>query len=311
MDLFPEEGYTPELPALAFSSEVWKARAFNEPILALESAVITHGLPRPYNLELALAVEDEARRRHVTPATIAAMDGKVRIGLTRAELERLANATQTRKVSRRDFGLALARGELGGTTVAATLVASRLAEIRVFATGGIGGVHRGDPFDVSADLPELARSPLIVVCAGAKSILDLPATVEHLETAGVPVIGYRTREFPAFYSAESGLPVTESVDSVAEIVQIAQAHWSMKLDSALLVVQPPPPEAALPRQQVEEAIRQALREAEQQGIRGSRVTPFLLGRVAELSGGDSLRANLALLKNNAALGAEIAGGVAE
>ncbi len=311
MDLFPEEGYSSELPALAFSSEVWKARAFNEPTLALESAVITHGLPRPHNLELALAVEEEARRLQVTPATIAVMDGKVRVGLTRAELERLANAEQTRKISRRDFGLALARGEMGGTTVAATLIAARLAEIRVFATGGIGGVHRDAPFDVSADLPELAHSPLIVVCAGAKSILDLPATLEYLETLGVPVIGYRTREFPAFFSAESGLPVTESVDSTEEIVKIARAHWSMKLESALLVVQPPTAEEALPRHQGEQAIRQALGEAYQQGIRGAAVTPFLLSRVAELSGGDSLRANLALLRNNARLGAEIARSMAE
>jgi pseudouridylate synthase len=306
MNLLPEkQPAIPQVP-LVFSLEVWQARANEAPLLALESAVITHGLPRPHNLELALALEEESRSLGVTPATIAILDGSVHVGLTRAEIERLANAPQARKISRRDFGIALAGNETGGTTVAGTLIAARLADIQVFATGGIGGAHRDAPQDVSADLPELARSPLVVVCAGAKAILDLPATLEILETLGVPVVGYRTGEFPAFYSVESGLPVNATVASAAEIVRIARAHWSMGLESAVLVVQPPPPEAALPREAVEADIRQALEDARRLEIRGAALTPFLLARVGQLSGGASLRANLALLRNNARLGAEIA-----
>ena len=195
------------LPAsLHFSPDVTRARRMNLPMLALESAVITHGLPHPENLELAFAVEEETREAGVTPATIAVVDGKLHIGLSAEELERLASTTSDRKISRRDFGIALARGQNGGTTVAGTLIAASLAGIRVFATGGIGGVHRDAPYDVSADLPELARQPVLVVCAGAKAILDLRATVEYLETAGVPIIGYRTPEFPAFLLAGAGCP---------------------------------------------------------------------------------------------------------
>ena len=288
------------------SPDVARALRGGHPLVALESAVITHGLPRPENLRLAQALEQMVREQGASPATVALLDGKVHVGLSETELERLANEDGARKISRRDFSIALARGENGGTTVAGTLIAARQAGIRVFATGGIGGVHRNAPFDVSADLPELGRSPLVVVCAGAKSILDLPATLEVLETMGVAVLGYQTDDFPAFYSASSGLPVNVRVESAQDVVRIARAQWQMGLESALLVVQPPPAEAALAEEQVEEAISAALAEAEQNHIRGAAVTPFLLERVSRLSGGASLQANLALLENNARLAARIA-----
>jgi pseudouridylate synthase len=303
MNIFPK--------SMSFAPEVAAALQSGQPVLALESAVITHGLPRPHNLELALALEQVSRLEGVVPATIALLDGKVRVGLSRQELEHLAQSageisSPARKISRRDFGLALAQKVPGGTTVAGTLIAARAAGIRVFATGGIGGVHRDNPVDVSADLPELGRSPLVVVCAGAKAILDLPATLEYLETSGVPVIGYQTAEFPAFYSRESGLRVDATVQTPQDVVDIAQEQWRMGLEGAILVVVPPPMEAALPAGQVEQEIRQALLEAAQQNIRGTAVTPFLLARVGELSHGSSLQANLALLKNNARIGAQIA-----
>lgn len=276
------------------------------PVVALESAVITHGLPRPENHLLAQALEQEVRAQGATPATIALLDGKVHIGLTAEELERLAYEDNTRKISRRDFGIAITRHESGGTTVAGTLIAASIAGIRVFATGGIGGVHRNAPFDVSADLPELSRSPLVVVCAGAKSILDLPATIEVLETMGVPVIGYGTDEFPAFYSRESGLPVNVRADTPEEVAGIARAQWDLGIQSGLLVVQPPPADASLPREQIEQVIQQALTEAGENKVSGSAVTPFLLDRVSKLSGGASMHTNLALLRNNAQLAAQIA-----
>jgi pseudouridylate synthase len=286
--------------------EVAQALAANQAVVALESTVITHGLPRPQNLELAQNMEQEVRAQGSVPATIAMLDGKVHIGLNPAELERLSNETHTRKISRRDFGIAIARKECGGTTVAATLIAASAAGIRVFATGGIGGVHRGSNFDISADLPELGRSPVVVVCAGAKAILDLPNTLEYLETAGVAVVGYQTSEFPAFYSRESGLPVNVRAETPAEIAAIAQAQWSLGIESAILVGNPPPAEAALPAEQVAGEIQQALDEAKAQGVRGAAMTPFLLARVSELSHGVSMRTNLALLRNNARLAAQIA-----
>jgi pseudouridine-5'-phosphate glycosidase len=291
---------------MAMSTEVARARQMGLPLVALESAVITHGLPRPENLTLAQSLERVVREQGATPATVALLDGRVHVGLTQAQLERLAKEDGGRKISRRDFGIALARRENGGTTVAGTLIAARLVGVKVFATGGIGGVHRQAPFDISADLPELGRSPLVVVCAGAKSILDLPATVEYLETMGVAVLGYQTDEFPAFYSRESGLPVTARAENPAEIASIARRHWSLGLESAILVVQPPPPEAAMPLEHIEAIIAQALTEAAAEHIQGAAVTPFLLNRVGQLSGGASLQANLALLENNARLAAQIA-----
>jgi pseudouridylate synthase len=274
--------------------------------VALESAVITHGLPRPDNLTLAQSLERVVREHGAVPATVGLLDGRVCVGLSASQLERLAHEEGARKISRRDFGIALARRENGGTTVAGTLIAARVAGIKVFATGGIGGVHRHAPFDVSADLPELARSPLVVVCAGAKSILDLPSTLEVLETMGVAVVGYQTDEFPAFYSRESGLAVTARADSPAEIAELARAQWNLGLESAILVVQPPPSEVALSPSQMEAAIAQALAEAETAQVSGAAMTPFLLNRVSQLSGGASLQANLALLKNNARLAAQVA-----
>jgi pseudouridine-5'-phosphate glycosidase len=298
---------TQHLPSCyALGNEVARALRGGLPVVALESAVITHGLPRPENLQLAQALEQEVRELGAVPATVGLLDGKIHLGLSAEELYRLANEDGARKVSRRDFSIALARQENGGTTVAATLFAAHTVGIRVFATGGIGGVHRGSPFDVSADLPELGRSPLVVVCAGAKAILDLPATLEVLETVGVSVIGYETDEFPAFYARESGLRVNTRVDSPEEVARIAREHWQLGLESALLVVQPPPAETALPLDQVEAWIQKALEEAAQQKITGAAVTPFLLERVSKLSGGASLRANLALLRNNARLAARIA-----
>ena len=288
------------------SPEIIQAQRLGQPIVALETAVVTHGLPRPENLQLAHELEAIVRGQGAAPATVGLIDGKIHVGLSDAELERLANETGIRKISRRDFGIALARKECGGTTVAGTLIAAHAAGLRVFATGGIGGVHRAAPFDVSADLEELGRSPLVVVCAGAKAILDLPATLEVLETKGVPVVGYGTDEFPAFYSVSSGLPVPARADSPAEVARIARAQWDAGIEAAVLVVVPPPAEFALPADEVEKSIQQALSEASDQGIHGAGVTPFLLNRVNELSGGASMQANLAFLRNNARLAALIA-----
>jgi len=296
-----------QLPSsFVVSAPVARAFRLGQPLVALETAALTHGLPRPDNLHLAQSLEKIIYEQGAVPATIGLIAGKVHVGLSAEQLAYLADVEGARKISRRDFGAALARGENGGTTVAGTLIAARLAGIRVFATGGIGGVHRNAPFDVSADLPELGRSPLVVVCAGAKAVLDLPATVEVLETYGVPLIGFQTAEFPAFYSRSSGLPVTAQADSPAEVARIARAHWAMGLDSALLVVQPPPAGSALPDQEVEALINRALAEAEANKISGPAVTPFLLDHVSRYSGGASLRANLALLENNACLAAQIA-----
>lgn len=291
---------------LRIHPEVRHALENGQPTVALESAVITHGLPYPENVQLAEELEQTVRKEGAIPATIALLDGFIRVGLSVEERERLATATHKRKISIRDIGIALTRKEAGGTTVATTLHIAHQSGIKVFATGGIGGVHREAPFDVSADLPTLAKTPLVVVSAGAKAILDLPATLEVLETMGVPIIGYQTDEFPAFYSRESGLPVNVRVEDPQDVAAIAKAQWECQLVNAILVVNPPPPETALPRAAIEAIIQQAVHEALDQGIRGAEVTPFLLARVSELSGGESLRANLALLKSNAQLAAQIA-----
>lgn len=291
---------------LAVAQDIARALANTSPVVALESTVITHGLPHPENLELAQAMEAEVRAAGGLPATVAVLDGRLQVGLDAAQLERLAQGEAMVKISTRDLGPALALGLSGGTTVAATLFAAHRAGIRVFATGGIGGVHRQASHDVSADLYELARTPMIVVCAGAKAILDLPATLERLETLGVPVLGYQTDHFPAFYSRDSGLAVTRRVDSPGEVAGIAAAHWRLGLPAALLVTVPPPPEVALPLDEVENAIEAALEEAQEEGVRGPAVTPFLLARVSALTGGASLQANLGLLRQNARVAAQIA-----
>lgn len=291
--------------SFALSSEVLRARALGLPVVALESTVITHGLPYPENLELARQMEAEVRGQASVPATIAVLDGKVCIGLNMNQLERLASESGLLKISTRDFGLALAQGRSGGTTVAGTIFAAWQAGIRVFATGGIGGVHRQASFDVSADLQALSRMPVLVVCAGAKAILDLPATLEMLETLGVPVIGYQTHEFPAFYSRSSSLMLSARVDTPEAVAQIARAHWELGLQNALLLVVPPPEDTALSRDEVEEAIQHALAEMGET-ITGQAVTPHLLNRVSELTHGASLQANLSLLKNNARVAAQVA-----
>jgi pseudouridine-5'-phosphate glycosidase len=260
------------------------------PLVALESAVITHGLPRPQNLELALAMEQCVREVGATPATIAILDGIIHIGLTHRELVRLANEEPVRKI----------------TTVAGTMLAAQQVGIRVFATGGIGGVHNIDSLDISTDLQALADTPMIVVCAGAKAILDLPATLEYLETMSVPVIGFGTDEFPAFYSSKSGLPVSARLDSPQEIVDFSKAHWGIGMKSAVLVCQSLSLKEEFQREKVDAAILQARFESQQEGIRGQALTPFLLARLATLTNGESLRANLALLLNNAKLAAQIA-----
>jgi pseudouridylate synthase len=291
---------------LAIAPEVEAALQDGRPVVALESTVISHGLPRPTNLEVARRCEAAVRDEGATPATIGIVSGQIIVGLNDDQLRTLALSDDVRKVSRRDYALAIARREHGATTVAGTMIAAYLAGIRLFATGGIGGVHRGDADDVSADLPELAMTSVAVVCAGAKSILDLPRTLEYLETAGVPVLGYQTDEFPAFYAVSSGLPVDVSVQNPAEAAAILHAKWDMGLEGGALIAVPPPAEAALPGDEMQAAIDEALRAAAEAGIGGKALTPFLLARVSEITAGRSLQANIALLEQNARVAAQIA-----
>ena len=292
--------------AFVLSENLIQARQAGMPVVALESAVVTHGLPAPKNVDLARDMEAQVLAHGATPATIALLDGKIHVGLTDSQLLALADRENTRKISLRDFGIALAGGLSGGTTVAATAYVAEQAGIRVFATGGIGGVHRGAPFDVSTDLYQLSRSRVVVVCAGAKAILDLPATREVLETQGVPVIGYQTDDFPGFFTRTSGLPVDFRVETPEEVARIAVESWEAGLGSAVLLVVPPPESSAMPDEKMEAAISTALAEADGAGIHGAATTPFLLRRVSELTGGESLRANLDLLKNNARVAALVA-----
>lgn len=294
------------MPKLIKSSEFTNAFNNNLPIVALESTVLTHGLPRPQNLQLARDMESTVRESGATPATVAFLDGNLHIGLSDQELEKVANEDNVLKVGPRDYATAIAKKLYGGTTVAGTMLACKHAGIKVFATGGIGGVHRESNFDISADLQALASIPMIVVCAGAKAILDLPATLEYLETMSVPVVGYGTNEFPAFYSRESGLDVSVRLDSPEEIVRFANAHWEAGLQSAILVANPVPETEAISKSKMEPFIEQANREAHEQGIHGKEVTPFLLQRINELTNGKSMQTNLALLLNNARLAAQIA-----
>lgn len=287
--------------------EVRAAIQEGTPVVALESAVITHGLPRPINLELARRMESEIRKMKASPAIVAILAGTARLGLNAEQIELLALDERAVKVSRRDLGTVRAVGTSGGTTVAATMLIANAAGVRVFATGGIGGVHRGRGMDVSADLTELERTPVAVVCSGAKAILDLERTIEWLETAGVPVIGYGTDQFPGFYSRESGLPVSASVESPAEVANILRAHWELPHAGGVLICVPCPKDEALDREEVRRALDEA--EAEAHALRGAELTPFLLSRMSELTGGRALGANLALLRNNARVAAEIAASV--
>lgn len=291
---------------LRISPEVSKAQSMGKPVVALESTVITHGLPYPDNIQLAQDMENEVRRNGAVPATIAVLEGGIHVGLEIAQLEYLASAGDLKKASPRDLARMVVKAESGGTTVAGTIYLANIIGIEVFATGGIGGVHRHPIGDISADLPQLARTPMIVVCAGAKAILDLPSTIEYLETHGVPVVGYQTNEFPAFYSAHSRLPTNSRADSPEEVIEFARMHWQLGLKSSLLVTVPPPAEVALPEAVMQEAVSQALKDAKEERIRGQQVTPFLLQRVSELTGEASLTANLGLLRNNAGIAAQIA-----
>lgn len=288
------------------SQEVADALAAGRPLVALESTVIAHGLPSPQNLELAIEVEQIVREAGVIPATIAVLAGVPHIGLDQKQLEFLARGDDILKLSGRDLPVALAKKLNGATTVATTAFFAHRAGIQIFATGGIGGVHRGSAWDVSADLPALARTPITVVCAGAKSILDLPATREWLETNGVCVVGWQTNEFPAFYSGASGLKTDVIVETATEAAEIIAARDKLKLETAILITVSVPEEFAIASELVEEFLTAALREAETKKIFGKETTPFLLRRMAEQSGGATLTANLALLRQNARIAAQIA-----
>ena len=276
------------------------------PVVALESTVIAHGLPRPQNLETALRLEGIVRAESSVPATIAVLNGKLCVGLDAEQRELIANSDNVRKLSTRDLPIAVARRWHGATTVASTMWIAHRAEIRVFATGGIGGVHRGSLPDVSADLPELAHTPMIVVCSGAKIVLDLPATREWLETHSVTVAGYECDELPAFYSRRSGLPIDVRCDSPKEVVEIFNAQRDLGMESALLVTVPVPEEAEVDADLLQRVLDDSLAEAEREKIAGRDLTPFLLARMARQSEGATLRANIALLENNARVAAQIA-----
>ena len=297
-------------PYLDIHPEVAEALAQGNPVVALESTIISHGMPYPQNVRTALAVEEVVRQNGAVPATIAILGGRLKAGLTREEIEYLGQQGQkVTKTSRRDLAVLLAKGMDGATTVATTMMIAAMAGIRVFATGGIGGVHRGagTTMDISADLQELARTDVAVVCAGAKAILDLKLTLEYLETHGVPVLGYGTEELPAFYTRTSGLKVDYRVDSPEEIARIMAVRSDLGLSGGILVTNPIPEAWSMDPVLINGTMDRAVAEAEAQGITGKEVTPFLLARVKELTGGDSLEANIALVKNNARLAARIAG----
>ncbi|WP_339112548.1 pseudouridine-5'-phosphate glycosidase [Thioclava sp. GXIMD2076] len=293
---------------LVFTPEVRAALDAGQPVVALESTIITHGMPFPQNVETARKVEDTIRAEGAVPATIALMKGRIHIGLSDAELDELAKAEGVMKVSRADMAVCLARGAYGATTVAATMICAARAGIAVFATGGIGGVHRGaeESFDISADLAELGQTAVTVVCAGAKAILDLPKTFEVLETDGVPVFAYGQDELPAFWSRSSGLTAPLRADSAAEIARAAIMRAALGLEGGQLVANPIPEAAEIPREVILPVVEQALSEAQAQGITAKAVTPFLLQRIFELTEGRSLKANIELVLNNARLASQIA-----
>jgi len=293
---------------LRIAPEVQAALAAEAPVVALETAIVTHGMPYPENVATARSLEDEIRHRGATPATIAVIEGIIRVGLTSEELEWLGSAKDVLKLSRNDLAYAIASRKHGATTVAATMIWAHLAGIRVFATGGIGGVHRGAEanFDISADLEELASTPVAVVCAGAKALLDLAKTLEYLETRGVPVIGYRTCEFPAFWSRSSGLLVPIRLDSAAEIAELLRVKWSLGLRGGAVISNPVEAADEIPPDEMAGLIAAAVAEAERSGVTGKAVTPHILARLVEMTHGRSLRANIALVESNARLAAEIA-----
>jgi pseudouridine-5'-phosphate glycosidase len=294
---------------LKATPEVAEALAAGRPVVALESTIISHGFPYPANVQCAREAERIAREEGAVPATVAVLGGQLRVGLSDAEIEYLGTTPGIAKASRRDMATLLARREDGATTVAGTMIVAALAGIRVFATGGIGGVHRGAPesFDISADLQELARTDVAVVCAGAKSILDLPLTLEYLETHGVPVLGFRTDEFPAFYSRTSGLGVDARLETPDEIAEVLRVRRALGITGGVVVVDPIPAQYELPHTEIDSVVERALADAAAQGVSGKAVTPFLLGRIHELTAGGSEEANKQLVYNNVRLAAQIAG----
>ena len=290
------------------SPEILHAIKKKMPIVALESTIISHGMPYPKNIETAIMVEETVRANDAIPATIAIIKGRIKVGLTRDEIDFLATNDEVQKVSRRDLAVAVAQKTSGSTTVASTMIIASLAKIAVFATGGIGGVHRGaeNTLDVSADLEELSKTNVCVVCAGAKAILDIGLTLEYLETKGVPVIGYKTSDLPAFYSTKSGFKVDYRIDSAADIAQILKTKWDLSIDGGVLVTIPIPHEFELTLDVMNKAINEAITQADSENIIGKDITPYLLSKVNELTHGESLEANMKLIKNNAALAAKIA-----
>ena len=294
---------------LDIKEEVAEALKEGKAVVALESTIISHGMPYPKNVETALKVEALIRENGAIPATIAILDGKLKVGLTKEEIELLGKKGEdVIKTSRRDIPFIVAGKKDGATTVAATMIIAKLADIKVFATGGIGGVHRGaqESFDVSADLEELASTDVAVVCAGAKSILDIGLTLEYLETAGVPVIGFDTDELPAFYTRKSGFKVDYNLGSPAEIARVLKAKWDLKLHGGVVVANPIPEEFQMDYDTINGAIQEALKESEEKGIKGKDSTPFLLAKVKDITAGTSLDANIELVYNNAVLGAKVA-----
>ena len=291
-----------------FKEEVRKALKDGRPVVALESTLISHGFPYPENLKVAGEMEEIIRGCGVMPATIAIIKGKMKVGLTRSEMEFMATSEDILKASKRDLAVIIAKGLNGATTVAATMIVAERAGIKVFATGGIGGVHRGaeKTFDISADLQELARTPVVVVCSGAKSILDLPLTKEYLETMGVPIIGFGSEELPAFYCRESGLKVDYVVNNEVEAAKIIRAMQDLGLGGGIIIANPIPEEYALSMEYMNEMIEKAIESAEKEGIKGKKLTPYLLNKIKELTGGKSLKANIELVKNNARVAAKIA-----
>ena len=294
---------------LDIHDDVRKALDDGQPVVALESTIISHGMPYPKNVETAMAVEKIIREGGATPATIAILNGRIKVGLTPEEIDALGRAgQQVTKTSRRDIPFVITNRLDGATTVASTMIIAALAGIRIFATGGIGGVHRGaeSSFDISADLEELGRTDVAVVCAGAKSILDIPLTLEYLETKGVPVVGYRTEELPAFYTRRSGHGVDYTVHSPEELARALKTKWDLNLHGGVVVANPVPAAFEMDFETIDRAIQSALAEAEAQGIKGKESTPFLLAKVKELTGGDSLETNIQLVYNNARLAAALA-----
>ena len=293
---------------LEFSKEVQEAIKNELPIVALESTIISHGMPYPQNIEMAERCEDIVRENGAVPATIAIMDGKIKIGLSKEELNRLATAKNVAKVSRRDFAAVIAEGEIGATTVASTMICAEMAEIKFFVTGGIGGVHRGfeETMDVSADLEELCKTNVNVICAGAKSILDIPRTLEYLETKGVPVIGYKTDQLPAFFTRESGLKLAIRKDSLNEIAQLINAKDALELSGGTVIANPISEDDQLDKDYIDSIINEAIESANEEGISGKEMTPFLLSKIVDKTNGKSLEANISLVFNNADIGSKLA-----